>query len=180
MATARFRFDISQKLLAGIDKAVRRQLGPIASQLGAEMIATAKELTGERLTNDRPEDRRNPETSKGKPHYIDSFKLGAPDLSGGRVRVVLRNIHPGAKPIEEGTPGHTIDGPGRFPYVTTRDGGAQYAAPHKTKPKVLYGGRRAPVEHPGTPPQEIMKDTRQWAADNIADVVVRIQAALKK
>lgn len=150
MATYRARrFDLGAEFLRDLDREARRQLGPAAIFIGEKIVENAKRIARAELVNNRPPSRRNKATTRGEPHYIDSFEVGAPDLSGGRVRVLVRNTSPVANLIEEGSAPHTIPGPGRFPIGTSSWGGGNYADP--SGPRKNYGGDRPPVQHPGKP-----------------------------
>jgi hypothetical protein len=144
MTSFRVRFDIPAAAVQGIDRAARRQLGPVVRQVGERIVETAQDMMADELENDRPESRRN--ASRGRGHMIESFRVGAPDLSGGRVRVVLLNTSPAFKFIEKGTPEHEITGRLAFPRATTSQGGGQYAVhgiPFIVTDSVNHPGNRA-------------------------------------
>lgn len=133
----RIRWDIGAGFIKDFDRATRRRLGPAAVALSNEWIEECQKIARQELVNNRPEERRN--VSAGMPHWISSFKVGAPDLSGGRVRMTVYNTHYDlSKWIEHGTTEHLIRGPGRFPAATMRKHGADYA--YYGEPFVPYGG----------------------------------------
>lgn len=182
----RARLDIPASIIGDIDAAVRRNMGPVATAIGNDIVKEAKLLAKARLVTGRPESRRSTgvvtaagRAPKGTPHYIDSFVVGAPDLSGGRVRVVVYNSHPAALIIEHGTgkKDYPIHGPGSFPIVTTKAGGGDYA--NNSGKRRVYGGARGPVIHPGTDGYHIIEDARDAVKANTRKIKMKVNAFLK-
>jgi hypothetical protein len=184
VTSLRVRSDVPADALKGLDAVARRKMGPVATQLGKDIVEIAVRITREELVNDRENSRRSTgvtnagKASRDHEHYIDSFKVGAPDLSGGRVRVVVRNTHPAAHILEFGADPHDIEpqsGPLLvFPYHTTRRGGGDYAR---------GGGRpfKSPlVDHPGTPRYEILTRARQEAQGRKRRVKMLVKASLAR
>lgn len=151
---ARYRFDIPVQYIRDFDRQTRRRLGPAATFIGERIVENAIAIARKELVNNRPDGRRNRATTRGRPHYVDSFTVGAPDVSGGRVRVLVRNSSPVSNLIELGSGPHTIPGPGKFPIGTSSWGGRNYASeagPWRRYGVGLGGGSHKTVSHPGHP-----------------------------
>ena len=173
--TVRVRLDIPQSFIGDVENAATRNLANVCSDVGDEIVEEARRLSAERLNNNRPASRRR----TNRPHYIDSFEVGAPDTGAGRARVVVRNNSPHANIIEGGTAGHDIEGPGAFPFATTTDGGGQYDV--EADPYVVYGGPRPAVNHPPTKAYRILGDARDNVRSRFGDKVkMKVRVALKR
>lgn len=180
-AGIRIRFDIPAEDLRGIERAARRQLGPVVVGLTDEIIKAARKIARAELQNNREEERRNRATTRGKPHYIDSFRAGAPDLSGGRVRGVLFNDSPAKNFIEHGTKRHRIRarGKAKFPVSSMRQWGRDYET--QREPYVEYGAavpEKRYVNHPGSPAFKIVERAKAEVLSRHRKIQMRVKAQL--
>lgn len=192
-ASVRFRVDAPSSVSRNLDRAAKQALLPKLREISDDMVRKAEQLARQRLFTDRPETRRR--LTAGQAHYVDSFKAGAPDISGDRIRLVFYNDSPEllVKIIEFGSKPHRISatagGDARiaFPKVTMRAFGGIYNAPDPPfrNSRGRRGARDGPwmirrfVDHPGTRPYRIIAMTKEYAREALAGDALKVTARVR-